>query len=35
MHKEKYLKNSNFITDAVIGLYDGVTVPLALVAAFL
>lgn len=32
MHKENHLKNSDFITDAVIGLSDGLTVPFALAA---
>tara|TARA_R110000868_G_scaffold282609_1_gene542892 strand:- start:319 stop:1002 length:684 start_codon:yes stop_codon:yes gene_type:complete len=32
MHEEKHLKNSDFITDAVIGLSDGLTVPFALAA---
>jgi VIT1/CCC1 family predicted Fe2+/Mn2+ transporter len=29
---EKHLKNSNFITDVVIGMSDGLTVPFALAA---
>jgi vacuolar iron transporter family protein len=32
MHEEKHLKNSDFITDSVIGLSDGLTVPFALAA---
>ena len=32
MHQEKHLKNSDFITDSVIGLSDGLTVPFALAA---
>jgi vacuolar iron transporter family protein len=31
-HHEKHLKNSDFITDAVIGMSDGLTVPFALAA---
>jgi len=31
-HKEEHLKNSDFITDSVIGLSDGLTVPFALAA---
>jgi vacuolar iron transporter family protein len=31
-HDEKHLKNSDFITDAVIGMSDGLTVPFALAA---
>ncbi|MGM5470114.1 VIT1/CCC1 transporter family protein [Flavobacteriaceae bacterium LMO-SS05] len=31
-HKEEHLKNSDFITDSVIGLADGLTVPFALAA---
>jgi len=31
-HEEEHLKNSDFITDAVIGLSDGLTVPFALAA---
>ncbi len=30
--QEEHLKNSNFITDSVIGLADGFTVPFALTA---
>jgi len=30
MHEEKHLKNSDFITDIVIGMSDGLTVPFAL-----
>ncbi len=32
MHQEKHLKNSDFITDMVIGMSDGLTVPFALAA---
>lgn len=32
LHDEKHLKSSNFITDAVIGMSDGLTVPFALAA---
>jgi VIT1/CCC1 family predicted Fe2+/Mn2+ transporter len=32
MHEEKHLKNSDFITDIVIGMSDGLTVPFALAA---
>ncbi|GAB2797930.1 VIT1/CCC1 transporter family protein [Rhabdobacter roseus] len=32
MHQEQHLRNSDFITDAVIGLSDGLTVPFALAA---
>ncbi len=32
MHPEKHLKNSDFITDMVIGMSDGLTVPFALAA---
>ncbi len=32
MHTENHLKNSDFITDAVIGMSDGLTVPFALAA---
>lgn len=32
MHEERHLKNSDFITDAVIGMSDGLTVPFALAA---
>lgn len=31
-HQEKHLKSSDFITDAVIGISDGLTVPFALAA---
>ncbi len=31
-HKEEHLKSSAFITDAVIGMADGLTVPFALAA---
>lgn len=31
-HEEKHLKSSDFITDAVIGMSDGLTVPFALAA---
>lgn len=31
-HEEKHLKNSDFITDVVIGMSDGLTVPFALAA---
>jgi VIT1/CCC1 family predicted Fe2+/Mn2+ transporter len=31
-HEEKHLKNSNLITDVVIGMSDGLTVPFALAA---
>lgn len=31
-HKEKHLKSSDFITDVVIGMSDGLTVPFALAA---
>jgi len=31
-HQEKHLKNSDFITDMVIGMSDGLTVPFALAA---
>jgi len=31
-HKEKHLKSSDFITDMVIGMSDGLTVPFALAA---
>ena len=31
-HQEKHLKNSDFITDIVIGMSDGLTVPFALAA---
>lgn len=31
-HQEKHLKSSDFITDAVIGMSDGLTVPFALAA---
>ena len=31
-HKEHHLKSSDFITDAVIGMSDGLTVPFALAA---
>lgn len=31
-HDEKHLKSSDFITDAVIGMSDGLTVPFALAA---
>jgi vacuolar iron transporter family protein len=32
LHDEKHLKSSDFITDAVIGMSDGLTVPFALAA---
>ena len=32
MHTEQHLKNSDFITDSVIGMSDGLTVPFALAA---
>lgn len=32
MHKEEHLKSSDFITDIVIGMSDGLTVPFALAA---
>ena len=32
MHEEKHLKSSDFITDVVIGMSDGLTVPFALAA---
>ena len=32
IHTEKHLKNSDFITDMVIGMSDGLTVPFALAA---
>jgi len=32
IHQEEHLKNSDFITDTVIGLSDGLTVPFALAA---
>jgi len=32
LHKEKHLKSSDFITDVVIGMSDGLTVPFALAA---
>ena len=32
IHEEEHLKNSDFITDSVIGLSDGLTVPFALAA---
>ena len=32
VHEEKHLKSSNFITDVVIGMADGLTVPFALAA---
>ena len=32
MHKEEHLKSSDFITDMVIGMSDGLTVPFALAA---
>lgn len=32
MHTEKHLKSSDFITDVVIGMSDGLTVPFALAA---
>jgi vacuolar iron transporter family protein len=32
MHEEKYLKNSDFLTDILIGMSDGLTVPFALAA---
>ncbi|MFP9098271.1 VIT1/CCC1 transporter family protein [Flavobacterium sp. RHBU_24] len=32
MHEERHLKNSDFITDIVIGMSDGLTVPFALAA---
>lgn len=32
VHKEKHLKSSDFITDIVIGMSDGLTVPFALAA---
>ena len=32
LHKEKHLKSSDFITDIVIGMSDGLTVPFALAA---
>jgi vacuolar iron transporter family protein len=32
IHKEKHLKSSDFITDIVIGMSDGLTVPFALAA---
>lgn len=32
MHQEKHLKSSEFITDVVIGMSDGLTVPFALAA---
>lgn len=32
IHKEKHLKSSDFITDMVIGMSDGLTVPFALAA---
>ena len=32
LHNEKHLKSSDFITDAVIGISDGLTVPFALAA---
>jgi vacuolar iron transporter family protein len=32
MHEEKHLKNSDFLTDIVIGMSDGLTVPFALAA---
>lgn len=32
MHEESHLKNSDFITDTVIGMSDGLTVPFALAA---
>ncbi|MBO9659725.1 MAG: VIT1/CCC1 transporter family protein [Chitinophagaceae bacterium] len=31
-HKEKHLRNSDFLTDVVIGMSDGLTVPFALAA---
>ena len=31
-HKEEHLKSSDFITDIVIGMSDGLTVPFALAA---
>lgn len=31
-HEEKHLRNSNFLTDVVIGMSDGLTVPFALAA---
>ena len=34
MHTEKHLKSSAFITDIVIGMSDGLTVPFALAAGF-
>lgn len=32
LHKEKHLRNSDFLTDVVIGMSDGLTVPFALAA---
>ncbi|MBP7558789.1 MAG: VIT1/CCC1 transporter family protein [Chitinophagaceae bacterium] len=32
MHQEKHLRNSDFLTDIVIGMSDGLTVPFALAA---
>lgn len=32
VHTEKHLKSSEFITDIVIGMSDGLTVPFALAA---
>ncbi len=32
IHQEKHLKSSDFITDVVIGMSDGLTVPFALAA---
>ena len=32
MHQEEHLKSSDFITDMVIGMSDGLTVPFALAA---
>ena len=32
IHTEKHLKSSDFITDVVIGMSDGLTVPFALAA---